>query len=63
MIPTIGVMVGLYVITKMLDYIVPKKDGNPSVVVQLFAVITILFTLYAIYSLFTTGVNLSGVLL
>ena len=62
MIPTIGIMVGLYVITKMLDFIIPKKDGNINVVVQIFAIITIFFTLYAIYSLFTTGVDLSSIL-
>ena len=62
MIPTIGIMVGLYVITRMLDFIIPKKDGNTSGVVQIFAIITILFTLYAIYSLFTGGVDFSNIL-
>jgi hypothetical protein len=62
MVPTIGIMVGLYVITKMLDFIIPKKDGKTSGVVQIFAVITILFTFFAIYSLYTSGIDLSSIL-
>jgi hypothetical protein len=59
MIPTIGIMVGLYIITRMLSLLLKNKEGKESIVTGVFAGITILFTLYSIYSLFTSGVDLS----
>jgi len=59
MIPTIGIMVGLYIITRMLSLLLKNKDGKESIVTGVFAGITILVTLYSIYSLYTSGIDLS----
>jgi len=53
MIPAIGYMVAFYIITRMLSLLLGKKDGKESVVVIIFAVITVLVTLLGIYVLFT----------
>ncbi|MFC2165901.1 hypothetical protein ACFLT2_13015 [Acidobacteriota bacterium] len=61
MIPAIGFMVGFYVITRMLSLLLRDKEGKESAVTLVFAGITILVALYGIYSLFTTGIDLSNI--
>jgi uncharacterized protein YneF (UPF0154 family) len=47
MIPEIGVMVGAYIVTRMLQ-IVLNHEPKQSVVVVVFAVVTVLVTVLAI---------------
>ncbi|UJX43072.1 hypothetical protein K9F62_10500 [Desulfovibrio sp. JY] len=53
MLPDIGLMVGLYIITKMLVLI---KDNN-SKLVKVFAVITILVAIIGSLDLFLVGTS------
>lgn len=58
MIPLIGLMVGAYIITKMLSLVIDKpKETN--IVTVVFAIATILISLYVIYSLLTSGSELA----
>jgi hypothetical protein len=57
MIPAIGYMVAFYIITRMLSLLLGKKDGKESVVVLIFAVITVLVALFGIYVLFTGEIS------
>lgn len=57
MIPAIGYMVAFYIITRMLSLLLGKKDGKESVVVLIFAVITVLVALLGIYVLFTGEIS------
>lgn len=52
MLPDIGIMVGLYIITRML-YLVKKND---SVLVRIFAVITIIAAVLCTLDLLLRGV-------
>jgi hypothetical protein len=58
MIPLIGLMVGAYIITRMLHLIIDKEKLSP--VTLIFATCTILITLYVIYSLLSKGMELTG---
>lgn len=63
MIPAIGYMVAFYIITRMLSLLLGKKDGKESVVVIIFAAITVLVAILGIYVLFTgeiSSLDLSG---
>ena len=55
MIVEIGIMMGAYIFTRMLSMIIGKKDGNESIGVKIFAVITILVTLFIVFDLFMRG--------
>jgi len=55
MIPDIGIMVGLYVITRMLSLLFRKDARAESVAVKIFAVITILATILSLGDLLTRG--------
>lgn len=44
MIPVIGTLIALYVITRMLNLLIDKSKGT-SIITMLFAVITVLFAL------------------
>ena len=57
MIPAIGYMVAFYIITRMLSLLLGKKDGKESVVVIVFAAITVLVALLGIYVLFTGEIS------
>ena len=56
-IPLIGLMVGAYIITKMLHLILDKE--KVSTVTWIFAGGTILITLYVLYKLFFGGAVLT----
>ncbi len=61
MIPAIGIMVGFYIITRMLDDIlIGKKDGKPSSFVQILAALTVCAALYGLYTLVATGFDISN---
>jgi uncharacterized membrane protein AbrB (regulator of aidB expression) len=57
MIPLIGIMIGAYIITRMLHMIIDKAKTT-NVVVMVAAVITVLLSIYVIYSLITSGSEL-----
>jgi len=60
MIPAIGYMVGFYILTRMLSVILGKKNGKESSVVIIFAAVTVLVALFAMYILFTQEINLAN---
>jgi len=55
MIPTIGTMIGAYIIAKLLWIIGIKGDSEASVLTKIFCVIGIIVSVFGIYSLMTTG--------
>lgn len=58
MIPTIGILIALYIITRMLQLIIDETKKT-SIVTLLFAGITLFAAIYTIYSLITSGSQLS----
>ncbi len=62
MIQVIGLMIAFYIITRMLHMLIDKsKEINT--VTMLFCVLTILVSIYGIYSLLTSGSEISQSLL
>lgn len=55
MVPSIGIMIGCYIITRMLSFLSRKGDRAESGLTKAFAVITILITLLIMVDLFTSG--------
>lgn len=55
MIPDIGLMVGFYIITRMVSL---ANRENESIVVKILAALTILVTAWAIFDLITRGASL-----
>jgi len=55
MIPIIGIMIGFYVITRMISLLTRKEQREESPIVKVFAVITLIVTVFSIFSLFTSG--------
>jgi len=62
MIPEIGLMVGFYIITRMVSLLMRKGERKENIVVYVLAVITILITAFVIYDLFTGGAEASNIL-
>jgi len=60
MIQAIGLMVGAYIITRMLNLLIDRE--NLSIVTTIFAAITILVSIYCIYVLLTSGFEASELL-
>lgn len=54
MIPDIGLMVGTYIITRMLQ-IIMKRDPKENAIVVVLAVVTILATILGLLDLLTRG--------
>lgn len=52
MIPTIGVMIGFYIFTRMLELLVNKETGGG---VAVFAVITMIVDVLCVISLLFSG--------
>ena len=52
MVPTIGIMIGFYIITRMASFLTRSGERRESSVVQVFAVVTIIVTALVIMSLF-----------
>lgn len=59
MVATIGLMIGVYIITRMISLITRQHERAESGVVKVFAVITICVTLICILDLLTRGLELS----
>ncbi len=57
MIPEIGLMIGAYIITRMVAAMVPpEKNGTAAqLIVTVFATVTIFITGFVMYDLFTRG--------
>jgi len=51
MIPTIGVMIGFYIITRMFSFLLRTGDRAEDKLTKIFAVITMLVTVFGILSL------------
>ncbi len=57
MIPDIGVMIGAYIITRMISFLTRKEQRAESFIVKVLAVITIIVTVVVIIDLFSKGTN------
>ena len=55
MIPDIGLMVGAYVVTRMVSFLTRKGNMAESVVVKVLAVITVLVTVICVADLLMRG--------
>jgi len=55
MIPDIGLMVGAYIFTRMVSVLTRKGDREESVLVRVFAGITVLVTVICIWDLLMSG--------
>jgi hypothetical protein len=52
MIPSIGVMVGFYIFTRMIEIYMVK---NQYTAIRVFAILTMLVTFFGVYDLITRG--------
>lgn len=55
MLPTIGLMIGVYTITRMVSFLTRTGDRAESDTVKVLAVITILITLICVAALLNPG--------
>jgi len=55
MIPTIGVMIGWYIITRMLSFLTRKEERQEGIVVRVFAIFTIIVTIIGMLDLMSRG--------
>jgi len=60
LIAEIGLMIGFYIITRMISILLRKGERQENAIVIVFAAITILITLFVVYDLFTRGANLQA---
>ena len=51
MIPIIGIMMGCYIITRMISFITRKEERAESLLVKICAVITVVITIICMASL------------
>jgi len=59
MIPQIGLMVGLYILTRMFQLLLPEGEKRQNVFVTVLAGITVVVTVFVIADLFIRGSSLS----
>jgi len=52
MLPTIGVMIGFYIFTRMIEILMVK---NQYTAVRIFAILTMLVTFFSVMDLFFSG--------
>lgn len=57
MIPAIALMVGAYIITRMISLLADKKETG--ILTTIFSAITIFITLYCIYTVLKSGAEIS----
>lgn len=57
MVAEIGIMIGIYIVTRMLSYLTRSKEMHESIIVKVFAVITILVTIIVVADLFLRGTS------
>ena len=55
MIPTIGIMIGFYIITRMLSFLLRKEQRSENMFVKILAVITIIVTIISIIDFISSG--------
>jgi branched-subunit amino acid transport protein len=55
MIPTIGLMIGAYIVVRMLSLILRKGERGEPVVVKIFSALTIILTAICISDLLARG--------
>ena len=55
MIPAIGLLIGAYVVTRMVSFLTRKGDREDSGVVKILALITVLVTVFCVFALLTSG--------
>ncbi|OHB72423.1 MAG: hypothetical protein A2W23_07645 [Planctomycetes bacterium RBG_16_43_13] len=55
MLATIGVMIGIYIITRMISFLTRKEPRSESTIVKVFAWITIVVTTVAIIDFLARG--------
>lgn len=60
MIPAIALMIGAYIITRMIIVLTDREETG--IVSTIFAGITILVSLYCIYTVFSSGAEISNML-
>jgi hypothetical protein len=63
MIPLMSLMVGAYIVTRMLE-IFGRDDPNEStatkIILKICSIGTVIITIYCVYSIFSTGVDLAN---
>ena len=62
MLPEIGLMIGLYIITRMVSFLLRTGERKESIAVWVLASITIIVTGFVIYDLFAKGNSVSSIL-
>jgi hypothetical protein len=53
MIPDIGIMIGVYILTRMVSFLTRKETRSEAIVVKVMAVVTVIVTLAMIAELVT----------
>jgi hypothetical protein len=59
MIPEIGLMIGVYIITRMVSFLTRKELRRESVITQVFAAVTIVVTALVVFDLLSRGSSTS----
>ncbi len=55
MIPTIGLMIGFYIIARSFEMIGRSTQGSVAMAVRIFSAVAILMSIFGIYHLVTQG--------
>ena len=55
MIPIIGIIIGAYVFTRMLSFLIRNGDREEPILVKIFAVITAIIAFIGVIDLIMTG--------
>lgn len=61
MLPEIGCMIGIYIITRGISFLTRKGDRAEGVVVKVFSAITILAALFVMVDLLVSGSSIPSV--
>lgn len=64
MIPMTALMIGAYIFTRMMVLIArdnPADDKTTKILVKILGLVTILITLYCVYSIFQAGAEVSSI--
>ena len=59
MIPEIGVMVGAYIFTRMLSFMMREDAHRESTAVKVFALLTMIVTVFVVLDLLLGGTNVT----
>jgi len=61
MIPEIGLMIGLYIITRCVSFLTRSGERRESILVLILAGVTIIVTIFVVIDLFSTGAQISNI--